>query len=105
MELHDGDRDHLRAAAGGDLLRVPPSHDVGPDDGRGQGLLPGRRAPGPPRLRGSELAWAVAFVVPYGAVYVAFVVYPIAFGLWMARDPALYRDLLADQRYTTVVVN
>ena len=38
LELHDGDRDHLRAAAGRDLLRVPPPHDRRPDDGRGQGL-------------------------------------------------------------------
>ena len=28
------------------------------------------------RPRGSELAWAVAFAVPYAWVFVAFVVYP-----------------------------
>src|SRR5262245_5006444 len=38
LELHDGDGDHLRAAPGGGLLRVPPPHDRRPDDGRGQGL-------------------------------------------------------------------
>ena len=37
MELHDGDRDHLCAPAGRDLLRVPRPHDRRPDDGRGQG--------------------------------------------------------------------
>ena len=38
VELHDGDRDHLRDAADRDLLRVPPPHGRRPDDGRGQGL-------------------------------------------------------------------
>ena len=38
VELHDGDRDHLRAAADRDLLRVPPPHVLRPDDGRRQGL-------------------------------------------------------------------
>ena len=42
------------------------------------------------RLRGAELAWAVAFLVPYAAVFVAIVVYPVGYGLWMAREPALY---------------
>jgi len=42
-------------------------------------------------LQGSETAWAIAFVVPYMAVFAAFVVYPIAYGLWMGRDPGLYQ--------------
>src|SRR5438309_2085065 len=54
---------------------------------------------------GSEFAWAIAFVVPYAAVFFAFVVYPTASALWMARDPALYRDLLANPRYARTVVN
>jgi multiple sugar transport system permease protein len=33
------------------------------------------------------------------------VVYPTGFGLWMASDPALYRDLLANPRYARTVVN
>src|SRR5207247_4554364 len=79
VELHDGDRDHLRGAAGRDLLRIPPAHDCRPHDGRGQGLTRGRRTPNLPRLRGSELAWAVAFVVPYAAMFAAFVIYPVAY--------------------------
>ncbi len=63
-----------------------------------------RRAPWR-ALHGSELAWAVAFLVPYAAVFLAFVVYPVAYGLWMARDPSLYGDLLADPRYARTVVN
>jgi multiple sugar transport system permease protein len=38
-------------------------------------------------------------------VFLAFVVYPIAYGLWMARDPSLYRDLIANPRYVQTVVN
>jgi multiple sugar transport system permease protein len=56
-------------------------------------------------LHGSELAWAIAFVVPYAAVFFAFVVYPVAYGLWMARDPALYVDLVANPVYAKTVVN
>jgi len=54
---------------------------------------------------GSELAWAIAFVVPYAAVFFAFVVYPVAYGLWMAHDPSLYRDLIANPLYAQTVVN
>jgi len=56
-------------------------------------------------VHGSELAWAFAFLVPYAAVFVAFVVYPVAYALWMARDPALYGDLLANHLYARTVVN
>lgn len=56
-------------------------------------------------LRGLELVWAIAFVVPYAAVFLGFVVYPIAYGLWLGRDPALYEQLFTDPRFQTVVVN
>jgi multiple sugar transport system permease protein len=57
------------------------------------------------RLQRSEVAWAVAFLAPYLVVFVAFVVYPVGYGLWLARDPALYAELLADHRYLRTVVN
>lgn len=58
----------------------------------------------PPRrwhehLHGSEFGWAVAFFLPYAAVLIAFAVYPILYGLWMAHDPALYAELLSDDEY------
>ena len=49
-----------------------------------------RRPPWRGRLQGSDTTWAIAFLVPYVAVFVAFVVYPVVFGLWMGSDPALY---------------
>jgi len=79
--------------------------------GTPQVLAAGPAALDPPRpswhrhLRGSEFAWAIAFVVPYAAVFSAFVVYPVAYGLWMASDPSLYRDLMANPLYAQTVIN
>ena len=46
-------------------------------------------------LHGSEFTWAVAFVVPYIAVFLAFVVYPVLYGLWMGSTPHLYASCSA----------
>ena len=56
-------------------------------------------------LKGSEYLWALAFVIPYLAVFVVFVAYPIVYGLWMGHDPALYKELFADPIYANTVVN
>ncbi len=54
---------------------------------------------------GSEITWAVAFALPYVLMFFAFVIYPIAYGLWLGDEPALYRQLFADPRYITAVIN
>jgi multiple sugar transport system permease protein len=64
-----------------------------------------RRRPWRGRLQGSDTAWAVAFVVPYAAMFAAFVIYPVAYGLWLGSDPALYGLLFSDPRYLTTAVN
>ena len=56
-------------------------------------------------LHGSELAWAIAFVAPYAAVFCAFVLYPVGYALWMAARPSLYAELIADPIYLRTVVN
>jgi multiple sugar transport system permease protein len=56
-------------------------------------------------LSGSDLTWAVAFVVPYAAVFLAFAAYPIGHAVWMASSPSLYADLIADPLYLPTVVN
>ena len=56
-------------------------------------------------LRGSETAWAVAFFLPYVAVFLAFVAYPIVYGLWLGSDIEFYRGLFNDPRYLTTVGN
>jgi multiple sugar transport system permease protein len=56
-------------------------------------------------LQGSEFAWAVAFVIPYAAVFLAFVVYPVAYGVWLGRNPDLYAELFSDPIYLRTAVN
>ena len=63
------------------------------------------RLPGPGHLHGSDLVWSIVFVVPYAALFTAFVVYPIGYGLWTGSDPALYAELLSDPRYVRAAVN
>jgi multiple sugar transport system permease protein len=38
-------------------------------------------------------------------VFFAFVLYPFGYALWMASNPSLYADLIADRRYLPTVVN
>lgn len=56
-------------------------------------------------MQGSETAWAIAFVIPYLAVFAAFVIYPVAFGLLMGSKPSLYAVLFSDPKYVTTAVN
>jgi multiple sugar transport system permease protein len=56
-------------------------------------------------LQRAELAWAIAFVVPYAAVLLGFVVYPVGYALWMAGRPSLYVELVSDPLYLRAVVN
>src|SRR5260370_21588504 len=55
-------------------------------------------------LHGSEIRWAIAFIVPYAAVLLAFAVYPIGYGCWMAGAPSLYAELLDSDEYIDAVV-
>jgi multiple sugar transport system permease protein len=63
------------------------------------------RPPGRQHLRHMDLKWAIAFVLPYAAVFLAFVVYPFGYALWMAREPRLYVALISDPLYLQTVVN
>ena len=56
-------------------------------------------------LQGSEFTWGVAFVIPYVGVFLAFVAYPVAYGLWLGSDPALYAELMSEPIYQRTVVN
>jgi multiple sugar transport system permease protein len=78
-----------------------------------QALLIGRPLTGwrswrpvwPGGLPGSAFTWAIAFVAPYVAVFLAFVVYPVGYGLWMGSKPQLYAELAADPRFAGTMVN
>lgn len=80
-------------------------------------MQPALAAPGPVRaegpgrplerrpLRGGDMRWAIAFIAPYAAVFLAFVVYPFGYALWMGARPELYRELVADPLYFTTLIN
>ena len=76
------------------LAAAPPVSVKGP-----------RRPPGHRHLRGSDFRWAIAFILPYAAVFFVFVVYPFGYALWMAREPSLYADLIFDPLYPRAIVN
>jgi multiple sugar transport system permease protein len=63
------------------------------------------RPPGQSHLRGSDFRWAIAFVAPYVAVFLAFVVYPYGYALWMASEPSLYAELISHRLYLPTLVN
>ena len=56
-------------------------------------------------LQGSEYAWALAFCIPYVAVFAAFVAYPIVYGLWLGHKPSLYVELWQDPIFQMTIVN
>ncbi len=54
--------------------------------------------------KGSEYAWALAFFMPYVAVFLAFVVYPVGYGMWLGSKPSLYaRPVLRPDLSSTIV--
>src|SRR3979490_920816 len=62
--------------------------------------------PAPPARRlSSWQAWGAIFIAPYVLVFLAFVLYPVSYGLWLARDPASYARLFADPIFFRTVVN
>jgi multiple sugar transport system permease protein len=56
-------------------------------------------------VRGADRYWAMAFATPYVGVFLAFVIYPIGYGLWLGSDPASYTALFTDPIYPRTVVN
>jgi len=53
----------------------------------------------------SDVTLVSAFIAPYGALLVAFVLHPIGYALWMGSTPSLYADLLADPFYLRSLFN
>ena len=49
--------------------------------------------------------WGVLLLAPYVLVFLVFVVYPVAYGFWLARDPQSYVQLFADPVFGGAVVN
>ena len=49
--------------------------------------------------------WGRAFVVPYLLIFLIFVLYPVGYGLWLARSPASYVKLFDDPIFFRTAVN
>ena len=49
--------------------------------------------------------WGLILIAPYVLVFLVFVVYPVGYGLWLARHPASYVRLVDDPIFARSVVN
>ena len=49
--------------------------------------------------------WGRALVVPYLLIFLIFVLYPVGYGLWLARHPASYVKLFEDPIFFRTTVN
>jgi len=64
------------------------------------------RPAGPVRRRLSPWqAWGLILLAPYVLVLLTFVLYPVGYGLWLARHPASYERLVDDPIFARSVVN
>jgi multiple sugar transport system permease protein len=67
--------------------------------------------PTPPQNRrvgfglSEKQVWALLFTAPYIVVFLAFVVFPVGYAFWLARDPHLYVELSEDPIFLRTVVN
>jgi multiple sugar transport system permease protein len=59
----------------------------------------------PRRPRDRWQFWGRMLVLPYVLVFLVFVLYPVGYGLWLARHPQSYVHLIADPIFFRTVVN
>jgi multiple sugar transport system permease protein len=57
------------------------------------------------RRSSSWNTWGRIMVVPYLLVFAVFVLYPVGYGLWLARHPQSYERLFADPIFFRTVIN
>jgi multiple sugar transport system permease protein len=62
------------------------------------------RTPWSERLSTPQI-WGIVLLAPYMLVFAAFVVYPVGYGLWLARHPASYVELYHDPIFARAAVN
>jgi multiple sugar transport system permease protein len=61
---------------------------------------------GPPKKRMSTWqVWGLVLLAPYVVVFFVFVLYPVGYGLWLARHPQSYVQLFNDPIFAGSVVN
>jgi multiple sugar transport system permease protein len=49
--------------------------------------------------------WGIIMIAPYVLVFLLFVLYPVGYGLWLARHPASYVRLVDDPIFGRAVIN
>jgi multiple sugar transport system permease protein len=49
--------------------------------------------------------WGRLMVLPYIVIFLVFVLYPVGYGLWLARDPQNYVKLAADPIFFRTLIN
>jgi multiple sugar transport system permease protein len=59
----------------------------------------------PRRGLSSWQIWGLLLVTPYLLIFLAFVIYPVGYGLWLARHPHSYVKLAEDPIFSRAVVN
>jgi multiple sugar transport system permease protein len=57
------------------------------------------------RAASSFQFWGRVLIVPYLVVFAVFVLYPVGYGLWLARHPQSYVNLVADPIFFRTAVN
>jgi multiple sugar transport system permease protein len=67
---------------------------------------PNTQLAAPPRERMTPWqVWGLILIAPYVLIFLAFVVYPVGYGLWLARHPVSYEKLMDDPIFFRSVVN
>ncbi len=59
----------------------------------------------PKPARNSYQFWGRVFVLPYLLIFLVFVLYPVGYGLWLARHPQSYVKLFEDPIFFRTVIN
>jgi multiple sugar transport system permease protein len=59
----------------------------------------------PQPARNSYQFWGRVFVVPYLLIFFIFVLFPVGYGLWLARHPQSYVKLFEDPIFFRTVIN
>ena len=62
-------------------------------------------APAPRRGLSTWQTWGLILLAPYAIIFLVFVLYPVGYGLWLARHPESYSQLFADPIFEGSVVN
>ena len=71
-------------------------------------VAPDQAGPAAPSVRKAMTSWqmwGMVLVIPYLLVFLVFVIYPVGYGLWLARHLASYEKLFADPIFFRTLIN